>query len=75
MDDIRKSQVLMLRRFLEKIEQELRIILSEEGGKFKTDRARRGLEDAESSIRDAIKHKQAVDAGEDGEQPSKPPWA
>ena len=38
MDDIRKSQVRVLRRFLEKIEQELRIILSEEGGKFKTDR-------------------------------------
>jgi hypothetical protein len=41
MDDIRKSQVRMLRRFLEKIEQELRIILSEEGGKFKTDREKR----------------------------------
>ncbi len=76
MDDIRRSQVHMLRRFLEKIEQELRVVLSEEGSSFKTDRAKRGLEDAESSIRDAIKHmQQAIDGGEDTEQPSEPPWA
>jgi exonuclease VII small subunit len=76
MDAIRRSQVRMLRRFLEKIQQELRIVLSEEGGSFKTDRAKKGLEHAESSIRDAIKNmQQAIDASEDPEQQSEPPRA
>ena len=52
MDDIRRTKVRMLRRFLEKIEQEIRIVLSEEESKFKTDRAKRELEEAESEIAD-----------------------
>jgi hypothetical protein len=77
MDDIRRTKVRMLRRFLEKIEQEIRIVLSEEESKFKTDRAKRELEEAESSVRDALKHMQraVADAGEDPEQPNEPPWA
>jgi hypothetical protein len=42
MDEIRRTKVRMLRRFLEKIEQELRIVLSEEESSFKTDRAKKG---------------------------------
>ena len=76
MDDIRRTKVRMLRRFLEKIEQEIRIVLSEEESKFKTDCAKSELEEAESSIRDALKHMQraVADAGEDPEQPNESPW-
>ena len=65
MDDIRRTKVRMLRRFLEKIEQEIRIVLSEAESQFKTDRAKSELEEAESSIRDALKHMQraVADAG------------
>jgi hypothetical protein len=56
MDEVGTTKVRMLRRFLEKIEHELRIVLSEEESKFKTDRAKRELENAE------IKHSRRAQA-------------
>jgi exonuclease VII small subunit len=68
----------MLRRFLEKIEQEVRIVLSEEESQSRmsniSESAKRELERAESRIRDALKHMQRAVA-DAGEGSGEPPWA